>query len=236
MAVETADELHRTLQELEGLEGQTPLVEAVQQAVDSAASLFGVTGCGVMFLDDGQVLHYAAASDGHGRELEQAQMRRRHGPVCPVVGHQRGRSGPPTSRPTNAGPRSTASSVKRVCGRSWASRSTSGEAIAGSLDAYCDTEHEWDDAEVEGLQAYAQLIERLLLTAMRAQRHERTVKQLEHALEHRIVIERAVGVLMERHRLDQLTAFERLRSSARDSRRRAADIAAEIVASAGTRS
>ena len=70
---------------------------------------------------------------------------------------------------------------------------------------------------------------------MRAQRHERTVKQLEHALEHRVVIERAVGVLMERHGLDQLTAFERLRSAARDSRRRAADIAAEIVASAGTR-
>ena len=80
MAVETADELHRTLRELEGLEGETPLVEAVQQAVDSAASLFRVTGCGVMFLDDEQVLHYAAASDGHGRELEQAQTRAGTGP------------------------------------------------------------------------------------------------------------------------------------------------------------
>ena len=80
MAVETADELHRTLQELEGLEGETPLVEAIQQAVDSAAALFHVTGCGVMFIDDGQVLHYAAASDGHGRELEQAQTRAGTGP------------------------------------------------------------------------------------------------------------------------------------------------------------
>ena len=113
--------------------------------------------------------------------------------------------------------------------------STSAGSVVGSLDAYCDSEHVWADDEAEGLQAYARLIERLLLTAMRAQRHERTVKQLEHALEHRVVIERAVGVLMERHGLDQLTAFERLRSAARDSRRRAADVAAEIVASVGTR-
>ena len=47
------------------------------------------------------------------------------------------------------------------------------------------------------------------------------------------MIERAVGVLMERHSLDQLTAFERVRAAARDSRRRAADIAAEIVEGAG---
>ncbi len=48
-----------------------------------------------------------------------------------------------------------------------------GGTVAGSLDAYCDKPHEWLDAEVEGLQAYAQLIERLLLTALRAQRNER---------------------------------------------------------------
>ena len=69
---------------------------------------------------------------------------------------------------------------------------------------------------------------------MRAQRQATTVRQLEHALEHRVVIERAVGVLMERHGLDALNAFERLRSAARSSRRRAAEIAAEILATAGS--
>ena len=102
-----------------------------------------------------------------------------------------------------------------------------------SLDAYRDSPHEWTDEQVDGLQAYARLIERLLLTAMRAQRHERTVKQLEYALEHRVVIERAVGVLMERNGLEAVAAFEELRSAARNSRRRAADVAAEILAGVG---
>ena len=56
--------------------------------MDSAAELFHVTGCGVMFLDDAQVLHYAAASDGHGRELEQAQTDAGTGPCVQALDHQ----------------------------------------------------------------------------------------------------------------------------------------------------
>ncbi|MDA0174575.1 GAF and ANTAR domain-containing protein [Solirubrobacter taibaiensis] len=232
--METADDLHRALSELETLEGGTPLVEAIQQAVDSAAELFRVSGSGVMFIDDDQLLQYAAASDGHGRELEEAETRAGTGPCVQsvVTGEV------VTTKDVTTDDRWPElhrelgdTTVRAVVGLPI----HIGGARVGSLDAYCDTAHEWSDSEVEGLLAYSRLIERLLLTAMRAQRQERTVKQLEYALEHRVVIERAVGVLMERHRLDQLAAFERLRSAARDSRRRAADIAAEIVAGAGTR-
>jgi GAF domain-containing protein len=231
--VETVDELHRTLKKLEGLEGETPLLEAIKHAVDSAAALFSVTGAGVMFLDDAQLLHYAAASDGHGRELEQAQTRAGTGPcVQALVTDEVVKTENVTTDERwpqiHAELRETR--VRAVLGVPI----HLGGSVAGSLDAYCDSEHRWDDQEVEGLQAYARLIERLLLTAMRAERHERTVQQLEHALEHRVVIERAVGILMERHGLTSLAAFERLRSAARNSRRRAADVAAEIVATAGS--
>ncbi|MBE2315611.1 GAF and ANTAR domain-containing protein [Solirubrobacter sp. CPCC 204708] len=228
--METAAELHRTLRELEELEGETPILEAIQQAVNSAAALFNVAGCGVMFLDAGQVLHYAASSDGHGRELERAQVRAGTGPcVQSLVTDHIVKTEDVTAdeRWPEIHEDLSATRVRGVLGVPL----HIGGAVAGSLDAYCDSPHRWDDHEVEGLLAYAALIERLLLTAMRAQRNEKTVKQLEHALEHRVVIERAVGVLMERHRLDQLAAFERLRSAARDSRRRAADVAADILAS-----
>ena len=49
------------------------------------------------------------------------------------------------------------------------------------------------------------------------------------------MIERAVGYLMGSHGLDAVTAFDLLRKRARDSRRRVADIAAEILPAAGTR-
>jgi AmiR/NasT family two-component response regulator len=51
-----------------------------------------------------------------------------------------------------------------------------------------------------------------------------------------VVIERAVGYLMGAHGLDAVTAFNILRKRARDSRRRIADVAGEILeqAPAGT--
>ncbi len=53
--------------------------------------------------------------------------------------------------------------------------------------------------------------------------------QLERALESRIAIEQAKGILAERLRLDLDQAFEVLRRAARCSRRRAHDVALEVV-------
>jgi response regulator NasT len=50
--------------------------------------------------------------------------------------------------------------------------------------------------------------------AERAQLH-RAVGQLEHALDRRAVIERAKGMLMERHGLSSTAAFDALRGAAR---------------------
>jgi ANTAR domain-containing protein len=55
--------------------------------------------------------------------------------------------------------------------------------------------------------------------------------QLRAALERRVVIEQAKGVLIERHAIDPAAAFELLRAAARTTRRAAAEVAAEIVAS-----
>jgi hypothetical protein len=55
--------------------------------------------------------------------------------------------------------------------------------------------------------------------------------QLQHALDSRIVIEQAKGVLAERFGIDVAEAFELLRSSARNNRVRLHDLAARVVAS-----
>ena len=44
-----------------------------------------------------------------------------------------------------------------------------------------------------------------------------------------MVIERAVGYLMGAHKLDAVTAFDVLRKRARDSRRRIAEVATELL-------
>jgi hypothetical protein len=57
----------------------------------------------------------------------------------------------------------------------------------------------------------------------------RTVGQLEHALAARVSIERAIGVLAERHRTTPRTAFEELRRHARSQGRPAQELAAEVL-------
>jgi AmiR/NasT family two-component response regulator len=65
-------------------------------------------------------------------------------------------------------------------------------------------------------------------------RHAETVRlveqvdRLESALERRAVIERAKGILMERHGLDDRDAFDRLRSHARSHNRTVVDVAGSV--------
>lgn len=55
------------------------------------------------------------------------------------------------------------------------------------------------------------------------------VEQLENALERRGTIERAKGILMERHGVDERKAFELLRGHARRSSRRVVDLAHAVA-------
>jgi hypothetical protein len=59
---------------------------------------------------------------------------------------------------------------------------------------------------------------------------ERTVAQLAHALAARVVTERAIGVLAERHATAPRTAFEVLRSQARSLGRPVHELAREVMA------
>jgi AmiR/NasT family two-component response regulator len=65
-------------------------------------------------------------------------------------------------------------------------------------------------------------------------RHAETAKlteqvdQLEHALERRAVIERAKGILMERHELSERAAFEALRAHARSASRQVVAVARQV--------
>lgn len=55
------------------------------------------------------------------------------------------------------------------------------------------------------------------------------VSQLESALERRGTIERAKGILMERHAVDERAAFELLRQHSRKSNRRVVDLARAVT-------
>jgi AmiR/NasT family two-component response regulator len=90
--------------------------------------------------------------------------------------------------------------------------------IAGYVDS-------WTPDDVQGA------IEVALARHRDERRLHEKVAQLESALERRAVIERAKGVLMERHALDDRAAFERMRAEAREARRPLIDVVDELLAS-----
>src|SRR6478752_8451160 len=88
--------------------------------------------------------------------------------------------------------------------------------IAGYVDS-------WDPADVQGA------IDVAVRRHREEQRLTEKVEQLESALDRRVVIERAKGILMERHRLDDRASFDLLREHARSSSRRVVDVAQTVL-------
>jgi AmiR/NasT family two-component response regulator len=89
-----------------------------------------------------------------------------------------------------------------------------------------------------GIHAYARpitpsAVQSALEVAMRRHAEQakltETVDQLETALARRAVIERAKGILMERHSVDERTAFEMLRTRARSSSRPVLELARAVL-------
>jgi AmiR/NasT family two-component response regulator len=81
----------------------------------------------------------------------------------------------------------------------------------------------WRDAEVARMAAELQTL------ALYADAQEKRAGQLQRALDSRIVIEQAVGMLAERFDLNVTEAFELLRRAARNSRRELRTLATETI-------
>src|SRR5690348_6996460 len=107
-----------------------------------------------------------------------------------------------------------------------------GSAV-GTLNVYQDQPAGWEESDVRALRAYGDLIAEVVRAALSARDHSVLADQLRYALDYRVVIERAVGYLMGAQGLDAVTAFDVLRKRARDSQRRVADVAGELLAAAG---
>jgi response regulator NasT len=78
-------------------------------------------------------------------------------------------------------------------------------------------------------QALQSAIEIAMRRHAEAQRLAEQVGRLETALERRAVIERAKGILMERHGLNDREAFDRLRAHARSNNRTVVEVAGSVT-------
>jgi GAF domain-containing protein len=223
------DELARSVTRLEGVDPvDTGLDAALELAIAETDDVFDVDGAGLLLLSEDGVLRCTVASDEPGRMLETLQEQFGEGPCVdafledrPVLAGDMGAD----PRWPSVGPLAARHGIHAVLGVPIDLRG----GPVGTLNVYAARPHRWDEADVAAIQAYTRVIASLLRSAVQAHLKGRAATHLQHALDHRSLIEQAKGVIMERRGLDQQAAFELLRSHARSARRRLDDLARQVV-------
>jgi GAF domain-containing protein len=221
--------LARSIERLEQLDPVTTGLHAsLDASVEIVDELFGVDGAGLMLLAGDEFLRYAAASDEPGRQLELIQEQTGEGPCIDAFE----RNAVVACPDAGADPRYPAFSriapahgIGAVLG---IPIELKGGPI-GTLNVYTIKPREWSDDEIRAITSFTTVIATLLRSAAKAGLADETAGQLQVALDHRILIEQAKGILMEREGIDAATAFEQLRSVARSHRVKLAAVARSLV-------
>ena len=195
---------------------------------DHVVTVLGVDGAGVSLAEQGPDLAFVAATDGNVAAIEQEQITHRQGPchdayrtgdlvVVPDLEHEERWTAYRTAA-LEHGARAVLAVPMPVA-----------ERRLGALNIYRRTSHDWDDAEMEVARVLADMASGYVFNAGRLDQARTLSQQLQHALDSRVIIEQAKGILAERNQSSPAEAFERLRKHARSTHTRVHDVAQQIV-------
>jgi hypothetical protein len=184
---------------------------------------------GAALADDQGKLALVAASDERTRALERFEVQIGQGPCADAYG---------------TGERVVAEELDKAAGR-WprfvpmALREGFHSAAAfplqlrahriGALNVYRPRSGSIDERDLGWLQALADVASIGILHERAVREAQLVVRQLEDALDRRVVVEQAKGVVATTLGIDMATAFERMRRFSRQRNRRIHDVAQELV-------
>ena len=103
------------------------------------------------------------------------------------------------------------------------------KGVIGAVNSYDAAPHNWSPQDLALARILADMATGYLVHASALARERRTSQQLRLALETRIVIEQAKGILANAEGISIDTAFERLRKHARGHNARIHDVAYAVV-------
>jgi PAS domain S-box-containing protein len=205
------------------------LSAALQDVAEAVMTVLGTDGAGLMLADAQGRLGWVTATDESGRAFEQAQRDLGEGPCVEAMAHGTLVATTDVRNDPHWLRLASVAVAHGICGVLAAPVTVGGRAI-GTCNAISRTPRRWSAKDLSAIGAFASVLGRLLTQAAVASHQAELVGQLQRALESRVAIEQAKGVLMARLRVDERDAFERLRQVARSSNRRLADVAGEVVA------
>ncbi|MFG2037882.1 GAF and ANTAR domain-containing protein [Dactylosporangium sp. NPDC048998] len=211
------------------LVGGFDLIEFMQMLADRVAGLVENATVGLLLADEKGRLQFMAASDETTALLELLQLQWRDGPCLdafrgaePVVNADLRTA---SARWPRFAPYATAAGFRSVHAFPLRLRN----AVIGAMGVFGNGGANLDDADVQIVQALAD-VAAIGLLQERAIRHgEVLTEQLQGALNNRIVIEQAKGAVAQAYHISVDAAFELIRAYARRTHRRLSDVALRVA-------
>jgi GAF domain-containing protein len=231
MPISTRD-VHQALKDLGRLRfGVSDVDAAMREIVLTTHRIFDVDGAGLMLSDAEQQLRNAAVSDDRMAHLEELQVDHHEGP-CVDAYHDKELVHSEDLSADRRWPMFSPAAVRRGLHAVLASPIPYNQHAVGVVAVVSATPRPWTPEGELALVAFTDLAALLIATTLQGEEQSALSTQLQQALDARVVIEQAKGVLIAREGLSPREAYERIRRDARSQRRRLAEVAAEVVQAA----
>jgi len=205
------------------------VVDFLSMLSNRCVDLFDAGEVGLMLVDGSGHLHVAGSSSGEMRALELFELQHDEGP-CPDAFHsglavQCADLRDATDRWPKFGPEAVAGGFMSAHAVPMRLRDTT----IGALNLFRTSPGLLPDEDLDAAQALADVATIGILHHRAAEEQRLLSEQLQYALNSRVVIEQARGVIAQTLQLDMNESFSRLRRHSRDHNRRLVDVAHAIV-------
>jgi GAF domain-containing protein len=228
----TVEEIRNALRTLDSVRyGAGDMHGAIERIVRTTHDLFGVDGAALMLVDDQMALRNVVSSDDRLQHLEALQLRHGDGP-CIDAYQQKSLVGSDDLRIEHRWKEFSTDAADLGLRALLASPIPYASDAVGVIAVFSAKVHAWTPEGELALMAFTDLAALAIASGLQSAQRSEQVDQLQRALDARVVIEQAKGVLVASEHLTPREAFERIRAEARRTRRKVTEVAAEVLAAA----
>jgi GAF domain-containing protein len=222
--------LARTLVELaDTLVADFDVVELLTRLADRCVELLDVGAAGLMLVAPDGDLRVMASSSAAMRVLELFEIQAQEGPCLDCFNTGLGVASSDLAAPDGPWPRFSAEALTAGFHAVHALPMRLRGSVIGALNLFHREPSEMSKADIDAAQALADVATIAVLQHRATVESQVLNEQLNHALNSRVVIEQAKGMVAEREGIDMEEAFAMLRNHARNHNLRLADVAREII-------
>ena len=205
------------------------VVDLLSELTTRCAAMLDVASAGALLADAEGTLHVVAASSERTRNLELFQLQREDGPCSDCFREGRAVSVPDIHQAQDRWPHFAPAAVALGFASVHALPMQLGTRTLGTLGLFGTSVGPLNDEDRALGQALAHVASVALVQNRVATDNELVTQQLQTALNSRVVLEQAKGVLAQQGGLDMEQAFAALRQFARDHNLRLTDVARAVV-------